>query len=87
MAIGILPNVYTSAAVAEQLRGTAAADFAAATDFKTQLIGTASYAIWAFGTMFILFGVLKAIGFLRAGEHEETKGLDISEHGMQAYQA
>ncbi|MDZ4656061.1 MAG: ammonium transporter [Bythopirellula sp.] len=87
MAIGILPNVYTTAAVAEKLRGTAAADFVAVTSFKTQLIGALAYAGWAFATMFILFGILKAIGFLRANEHEETKGLDISEHGMQAYQA
>jgi Amt family ammonium transporter len=87
MAIGILPNVYTSAAVAEKLRGTAAADFVAATSFKTQLIGTLSFVAWAFITMMILFGILKAVGYLRAGEHEETKGLDISEHGMQAYQA
>jgi Amt family ammonium transporter len=87
LAIGILPNVYTSAEVAEKLRGTAAADFAPATNFVTQLIGAGSYAIWGFGTMFILFGALKAMGMLRAGEHEETKGLDISEHGMQAYQA
>jgi Amt family ammonium transporter len=87
MAIGILPNVYTTASVAEKLRGTAAADFVAATSFKTQLIGAMAYAGWAFVTMFILFGILKAVGFLRANEHEETKGLDISEHGMQAYQA
>ena len=87
MALGILPNVYTSAAVAEKLRGTAAADFTAVTSFKTQLIGTLAYAGWAFATMMLLFGALKAIGYLRAGEHEETKGLDISEHGMQAYQA
>jgi Amt family ammonium transporter len=87
LAIGILPNVYTSAEVAEKLRGTAAADFAPSTNFLTQLIGAGSYAIWGFGTMFILFGILRAMGMLRAGEHEETKGLDISEHGMQAYQA
>ena len=35
--------------------------------------------------MFILFSVLKAIGFLRVNAAEESVGLDISEHGMQAY--
>lgn len=41
--------------------------------------------VWAFVTMFILFSILKAIGVLRVDEHEETAGLDISEHGMHAY--
>jgi ammonia channel protein AmtB len=35
--------------------------------------------------MFILFSALKAVGFLRVGAEEESVGLDISEHGMQAY--
>lgn len=87
LAIGILPNVYTSAEVAQKLRGISPADFAPSTNFKIQFIGALTYGVWAFGTMIVLFGILKAMGFLRAGEHEETKGLDISEHGMQAYQA
>ncbi len=87
LAIGILPNVHTSAAVAERLRGISAADFAPVTNLKIQFIGALTYGVWAFGTMIVLFGILKAVGLLRAGEHEETKGLDISEHGMQAYQA
>jgi Amt family ammonium transporter len=87
LAIGILPNVHTSAAVAERLRGISPAEFAPATNLQIQFIGALSYGMWAFGTMIVLFGILKAMGCLRAGEHEETKGLDISEHGMQAYQA
>jgi ammonium transporter, Amt family len=53
--------------------------------WDAQLIGTAAYAIWAFGTMFILFSILKAVGYLRVSPEEETMGLDISEHGMHAY--
>jgi ammonium transporter, Amt family len=53
--------------------------------WDAQLIGTAAYAGWAFGTMFILFGILKAVGFFRVSTEEETMGLDISEHGMHAY--
>lgn len=51
----------------------------------TQAIGSAVYAGWAFGTMLILFLILKAIGLLRVSPEEETTGLDISEHGMRAY--
>jgi ammonium transporter, Amt family len=86
MAIGILPNVYTSAAVAQELRGIAPADFTPSTSFVTQLTGTVAICGWSFVTMFILFSILKAVGYFRAGEEEEQKGLDISEHGMQAYQ-
>lgn len=50
-----------------------------------QLIGIAALAIWSFGTMFILFAVLKTLGVLRVSAEEEAKGLDISEHGMSAY--
>ena len=41
--------------------------------------------IWAFGTMFILFSVLKVAGMLRVSEKEELEGLDIGEHGQHAY--
>jgi Amt family ammonium transporter len=50
------------------------------------LIGVAAIGAWAFVTMFVLFSILKAMDFFRAPESEEMKGLDISEHGMQAYQ-
>jgi Amt family ammonium transporter len=50
-----------------------------------QLIGTASICAWAFITMSIVFGVLKAVGMLRVSPQEEQAGLDISEHGMHAY--
>jgi len=53
--------------------------------FVTQLIGTAVVCAWAFFTMLILFAILKAMGILRVSADEETRGLDISEHGMHAY--
>ncbi|MEM9658485.1 MAG: ammonium transporter, partial [Planctomycetota bacterium] len=70
MAIGILPNSHLASG---------------STTFGIQLIGTASICAWAFVTMFALFAILKAIGILRVSEAEEQQGLDISEHGMQAY--
>ena len=50
-----------------------------------QIIGSAAICVWAFGTMLIVFGVLKAIGMLRVSAAEEQAGLDVSEHGMHAY--
>lgn len=70
LAIGILPNTHLAA-------GT--------TSLGTQLIGTAAICGWSFATMITLFSVLKFAGILRVSEFEEQKGLDISEHGMQAY--
>ncbi len=40
---------------------------------------------WAFAAMFVLFSILKATNFLRVSAEEETSGLDVSEHGMHAY--
>ena len=50
-----------------------------------QLTGTIAICAWSFLTMIVLFSVLKAANVLRVSEAEEQKGLDISEHGMQAY--
>lgn len=70
MAIGILPNSHLAAG---------------STSFATQLIGTASICGWAFVTMGVVFGALKAAGCLRVTAEEESHGLDVSEHGMRAY--
>ncbi|MEP1645766.1 ammonium transporter, partial [Rhodopirellula bahusiensis] len=70
MALGILPNTH----LAEEN-----------TTFMIQLIGTVSICAWAFITMSVVFGVLKAVGMLRVSPQEEQAGLDISEHGMHAY--
>ena len=85
LAIGLLPNGHTTASVAEKLYGTPAAEFEPSTNLGIQLIGTGSIAAWAFATMLVLFVAMKALGILRVGAHEEQQGLDISEHGMQAY--
>ncbi len=50
-----------------------------------QALGTGAVALWVLLTTFILFKTIKATIGLRADrEHEET-GLDISEHGSEAY--
>ena len=51
----------------------------------TQLIGIAAVFAWAFGMGWIGFSIVKAVVGVRVTEEEELKGLDISEHGMEAY--
>lgn len=52
-----------------------------------QIVGSLAIPAWAFITMFILFTVLKSIGMLRVSPEDEEGGLDISEHGMHAYES
>ena len=50
-----------------------------------QLLGIGACFVWAFGTAFILFKILsKTIG-LRVSPQEEAEGLDLAEHGGNAY--
>lgn len=51
----------------------------------TQLIGIASYALVCFPLAFAIFLGLKLTVGIRVSEDEELKGLDIGEHGMEAY--
>jgi Amt family ammonium transporter len=50
-----------------------------------QLIGIASYAAVCFPVAFLIFKGLKSTIGIRVSEEEELKGLDIGEHGMEAY--
>ena len=51
----------------------------------TQGIGVGAAFLWAFLTGLILFNIIKATIGIRVTKEEELKGLDISEHGMEAY--
>ena len=53
--------------------------------FGTQLIGTLSVAAFAFVFSLIVFGLIKVILGVRVSEEEESEGLDIGEHGQEAY--
>ncbi|WP_298528102.1 ammonium transporter [uncultured Christiangramia sp.] len=53
--------------------------------FITQLIGVGAYAAFCIVTSFIIFYILKLTLGLRVSAKEETEGLDIHEHGMDAY--
>ncbi|MBR6022464.1 MAG: ammonium transporter [Kiritimatiellae bacterium] len=50
-----------------------------------QLAGVAATAVWAFGTGAAVFGALKKCGILRVSPTTELKGLDLAEHGEDAY--
>jgi len=51
----------------------------------TQFIGVMAYGAVCFAGAFLLFGVLKKTMGIRVSEEEELRGLDIGEHGMEAY--
>jgi Amt family ammonium transporter len=51
----------------------------------TQVIGIATAFAWAFGTGLVLFLAIKYTVGLRVSEDEELRGLDVGEHGMEAY--
>ena len=53
--------------------------------FVTQLIGVAIYGAVSFPAALLLFSVLKFAVGIRVTEKEEKVGLDVSEHGMEAY--
>lgn len=65
--------------------GTLAVGIFGSGAFFTQLIGTVSISIFAFVASFIVFGIVKAVMGLRVSAEEEEEGLDIGEHGQEAY--
>ena len=54
-------------------------------NWTAQIVGSIAIPVWAFITMFGLFLALKSIGMLRVSKEEELRGLDIGEHGEEAY--
>ncbi|NBC66752.1 MAG: ammonium transporter [Bacteroidetes bacterium] len=53
--------------------------------FGVQLLGTLSIVAFTFVFSFIVFGAIKAAVGVRVSKEIESDGLDISEHGNQAY--
>ena len=51
----------------------------------TQIQGAFLVSAFAFVFAFIVFSILKAIMGVRVSEEEEERGLDITEHGQEAY--
>ncbi|MDP4181202.1 MAG: ammonium transporter, partial [Bacillota bacterium] len=50
-----------------------------------QAFGLLVVSVWAFGSTFIVFKVLKAISGVKVCKEDEIEGLDISEHGLRSY--
>lgn len=67
--------------------GTLAVGIFGGADYSivTQLIGIAAYAAICIVSSLILFLVLKSTVGIRVSKEEEILGLDIGEHGMEAY--
>ena len=65
--------------------GTVATAFFADYDFMVQAKGAIYVSVFAFVFSYIVFSILKATIGVRVSEEEEERGLDISEHGQEAY--
>jgi len=63
----------------------AVAFFSGAAGFGIQLIGTLAISAFAFFFSLIVFGILKSTIGVRVSSEEEAEGLDIGEHGQEAY--
>ena len=50
-----------------------------------QAVGVGAVFVWAFGAGFIAFKLVDMIIGIRVSKEEELKGLDIAEHGSEAY--
>ena len=50
-----------------------------------QLMGVLAPGVFCFASAMLIFGALKVTLGIRVSEEEELKGLDIGEHGMEAY--
>ena len=51
-----------------------------------QALGAGAYAVWTVVTCFIAWKIIGSLfGGIRVTEQEEIEGLDIGEHGMEAY--
>jgi Amt family ammonium transporter len=55
------------------------------TQLGVQALGVAVVAVWTLSTTFVLFKGIKATIGLRVTKEEEVIGLDIGEHGTEAY--
>jgi Amt family ammonium transporter len=50
-----------------------------------QVIGIVAIAAWSFGTSYVLFKILMAVGIYRSKPEDELAGLDLPEMGTHAY--
>ena len=65
--------------------GTLAVGLFSDVSIGAQLIGIGAVGAFCFPIAFVLFFALKKTIGIRVSEHEELRGLDVEEHGMEAY--
>ncbi|MCB1120639.1 MAG: ammonium transporter [Verrucomicrobiae bacterium] len=65
--------------------GTVAVGIFGGGSFFGQLVGTLSVSIFAFIFSFVVFTIIKMTIGIRVSPEEEEEGLDIGEHGQEAY--
>ena len=53
--------------------------------FLNQLIGVVSVGVVAFPSAFLIFWMIRKTKGIRVSAEEELRGLDLGEHGMEAY--
>lgn len=59
--------------------------FAPGQSFVAQLMGVVAAGVFSFGVAFIFFQLIRLTLGLRVSAEEELRGLDVDEHGMEAY--
>lgn len=80
--VGIGNGILVDAAYAAEGAGLI---YGGVSQFLIQVVGVLFSIIWAFGASFVIFKIIDAVIGLRVSEEDEIMGLDITEHGTQAY--
>ena len=65
--------------------GTIAVGLFGGANLGVQILGTAAISLFSFAFAFTVFYILKVTMGIRVEEEEEIEGLDIGEHGLEAY--
>lgn len=82
---GILGTLFVGIFAHGATTTATGADLGYTISIGTQLMGIAAYAAVCFPAAFLIFLVLKLTTGIRVSKEEEQRGLDIGEHGMEAY--
>ncbi|MCP4374632.1 MAG: ammonium transporter, partial [bacterium] len=53
--------------------------------FMAQLMGVVGVGVFTFAVSFVVWYIIKATLGIRVSREEEVRGLDLGEHGMEAY--
>ena len=78
----VLTGIFASAAVGVKGGGLLAGNVNL---FINQILATSAVALYSFVVAYILALVLKAVMGLRVSDENEERGLDVAEHGEEAY--